>query len=484
MDKAKLLVQKRKAQKIWDDLQSIGEDLASFAKLRTPEEGESDSRQDRTDSTNDTEVTDNKIREAIVLLTSQLEALSTADTTENRADAEGRLARVREIDREFRTRPGGKRAMLKNALTKAVKFLGNKARGAATPSSHSGGGQPVNKWGFMDAGNGAKNVMKAIRGISSSVKGVGTDALKWINKRWAKLHGVMTKLSKWPGKLLSAGGTMMSWLGTALKIGMLLPSVWDMIKKLDKQLRAQYGENYIQDFLKKTWDTVLPIVMKELTELGEKFLEWGKVVFAWIGDKFKEVRDWIGGQYNEIKDWFSTKTDALIEAIVPEWMKAKKEKAAETTQPNQGGAPAAGGGSTTVNASVAPSQMNNVMMQYAASSNYAAGPKKQTVTNISSDLSKTQNVSVTPQTAKILEQNGVTVASNVVKPVAPPVTGTGPVTAKAPQRPPMDAGASGNSAQAAPANDKPTTPVSGLPSQPNNDGFNILNQPQGLSLGS
>lgn len=173
---------------------------------------------------------------------------------------------------------------ISRSLGRGFSFVGHKiGKNVNAGASYVGGlpGRGIN-YGWTKVISGMRAVAgdnelarKAITGLDRSVRFVGTavkatskESLKWVASKFQAIGSTVMRTLR---------GINMSGVKSFFDWALILPLiVAPMLKGINSELEQQFGEHYITDFLKKTWDTTKDAITdKVTTALGlDKIQKW------------------------------------------------------------------------------------------------------------------------------------------------------------------------------------------------------------------
>ena len=153
----------------------------------------------------------------------------------------------------------------KNKLVEGKDWLGGKGLAAYTKSVNTlvdmAGNNPV-------AVKAIQSLDKGTRTTGSAIKSLGTESFKWLGKKLGTLTGSLMRFIKAPFRSVGGLGNLLGLaaLGTMV-IGPMLKGVHD-------ELTKQFGDNYVEDFIKglwsKAWTSLVDMVKEFLGLKTEK----------------------------------------------------------------------------------------------------------------------------------------------------------------------------------------------------------------------
>lgn len=154
---------------------------------------------------------------------------------------------------------------MKTAASIFGRSLKDKASNLAPSALYNNGVQ----WALSKAGNnkGAVSAImavdKSIRVLGSTVKGVGSASMEWLQKGMSSMFGFLKKRWGQLGSGSSEAGSLGKLVGwAALLSSLILP----LLKGINKELSDRFGPDYVSKFLTGMWATAKDWIVKSIKE--------------------------------------------------------------------------------------------------------------------------------------------------------------------------------------------------------------------------
>lgn len=218
----------------------------------------------------------------MVLLTKRYKALFEA-SEDNLQEVEKTGPRHERVGRTNKIKPW-------KSLQRALSLIGHKGKGQSTTHPDKAKGTPSIISGVV-SGVGSfivkstSQIGGGLRDIGKAIKENGLDTLKWVGSRLHDLGSKVMGLFRSAKNFLGGGDATDLLAMAAIAMG-ILPS---LVAGMNEELKKQFGDNYISDFISKHWEATKTAVMDWIFSTVDKVIDAVKDIGNKVYEKGKEL---------------------------------------------------------------------------------------------------------------------------------------------------------------------------------------------------